>query len=134
MHDSPAHEAKSVPFAVSVLAVCLQYHYRICADICCLPCRVQLTLYPRQLYTESCVFGCERNIKNRLQKACVGIDNFCVAPALLRSILSHPILQQVMLSSLFEAGRVPLESADSCGGCVDCKSCFWLVAAIVIQM
>ncbi len=30
-----------------------------------------------------------------------------------------------MLSSLFEASRVPLESADFCGGCVVCKPCFW---------
>jgi len=40
----------------------------------------------------------------------------------------------VTLSSLFEASRVPLESADSRGGCVDCKPCFWLVAAIVIHV
>lgn len=39
-----------------------------------------------------------------------------------------------MLSSLFEASRVPFESADSRGGCVDCKPCFWLVAAIVIHV
>jgi hypothetical protein len=50
MHDAPKHEAKSVPFAVPVLAVCLRYHYRVCADmLCCLPCRVQLTLYLGQL-------------------------------------------------------------------------------------
>ena len=78
MHDAPAHEAKSVPFAVPVLAVCLQYHYRVCADmLCCLPCRVQLTLYLGQLYIQSCVCDCECNSKIRLQKACVGIAQFC---------------------------------------------------------